>query len=186
MAFNTEIHLTDSIIVLDAANFVNPQYNSRATEHPIEEGSSVSDHIILDNTKLDIEGVVTDSASLFGLFVTPTTTKEAFQNLLRAREKREVVSVVTEKFGTIEDLAITNFSFPRDNTTGEALDIKISFEQISIVSSSFVQESAVVFSDSIADDATASTNLGAQATSAITSSTLTDTSSALNDLIFGG
>lgn len=179
MPFNTEIRLPGGIIILDATTSINPLYPSKVTEHHIEDGSSIADHVILNNIKLEIEGVVTDAASLSKTILVKTTTKEAFQKLVRARENREIVSVVTS-LTTFENMIIVNFSFPRDNTTGGALNINISFEQISIVSSSFVQELPIVFSDDIADDATPTTNIGVQQTTPVPDEVST---SVLTDLI---
>lgn len=184
MAFNTQIVLSDGILTLDATKFINPQFPSRATQHPIEDGASISDHIILDNTKLDIEGLVTGAASLAGNAFVSATPKEALQALLRAREKREVVQVLTS-LTTFEDMAITSMSFPRDNETGDALDIKISFEQITIASSSFVQVAPVVLASDIADAASGTETLGSQETSVVAAETVTSALSDISASVFG-
>lgn len=169
MAFRTQINLPDSIVIFDAVTSISPKFPCEATQHPIEEGSSVSDHVILKNTTLDIEGVITEAITLFSFSLTPTSPREAYQNLLRARENRQVVQVITS-IDTFDDMVIVGLSFPRNVSTGQALDINISFEQIDIVTSSFVQESPVTFADDVADDATETQTLGSQATEAVAAS----------------
>lgn len=179
MSFNTQIVFSNSVVVFDATTFIEPVYPSTATEHPLEDGSSTSDHIINGNITLKIEGMISDSASLFGFFLTPTTTAEAFESFKRARDNLETVQVIAD-IDTFESMSIESVSFPRDPETGEALDIKLSLKQISIQDSSFVQEAAVVPSDDIADDVSGTESLGAQSTSGVDSSLL---SSSLTDLI---
>lgn len=49
------------LLKVDATISENHKRKSKATKHPIEDGSRINDHIIIDNRIFDIEGVISDT-----------------------------------------------------------------------------------------------------------------------------
>lgn len=50
----------NTLIWIDATLSISEDYSGTVTSHPIQDGSVISDHVILNNTKLSISGVVSD------------------------------------------------------------------------------------------------------------------------------
>lgn len=50
----------DDVIVFDSITSFAENYNGSVTSHPVEDGTKISDHVIVENVKLKIQGVVTD------------------------------------------------------------------------------------------------------------------------------
>lgn len=46
-------------IILDTVYDENPKYGVKVTEHPIEDGESISDHVERETDKMDISGILT-------------------------------------------------------------------------------------------------------------------------------
>ena len=58
---NTPSGIPRILIVFDAVTSENPEFNADITEHPVEDGPEVSDHIQLKNPILSIHGTVSGS-----------------------------------------------------------------------------------------------------------------------------
>lgn len=50
----------DDVIVFDSITSFSENYNGSVTSHPVEDGTKISDHVVVENVKLKIQGVVTD------------------------------------------------------------------------------------------------------------------------------
>lgn len=50
----------NDVIVFDSVTSFSEQYQGSVTSHPVEDGSKISDHVITNNVKFKIQGVVSD------------------------------------------------------------------------------------------------------------------------------
>jgi hypothetical protein len=117
-------------------------FQSDVTEHPVESGSDIADHIRPKPPTVSIEGVVSDDpigpiAGRRGdlnasgrLEFSPTVDALAFLKAIYA--ERRVVTIVTG-LGTYEDMALPELSIPRDAKTGAALRFMATFRQVRFV-----------------------------------------------------
>lgn len=60
------------LLVIDVVLSVTPEYESEVTEHPVEDGADITDHVRVKNFKLSMEGIASEtpinlSSSLVGL-----------------------------------------------------------------------------------------------------------------------
>ena len=46
-------------IILDTVYDEHPKYSVNVTEHPIEDGQSIADHVERESDKMDISGILT-------------------------------------------------------------------------------------------------------------------------------
>lgn len=53
--------LNGSVIWFDAVTSSSKDYSGQATSHPIEDGSNISDFVIVNNPRFSIQGVITDA-----------------------------------------------------------------------------------------------------------------------------
>lgn len=116
-------------VELDVTLRETHSYTSRVTNYPIEEGSTLSDHIINEPTIVVLEGTVTDTPlSILPFF---NRSIDAFNRLIEIHQKRESITVVTglKKYA---NMVITNLDIPRDIRTGQSLTFTIELKEIII------------------------------------------------------
>ena len=124
--------------------------NAVVTQHPVQDGSTISDHI----TILPRSGTMRVLVSNFSLSAAkgddradwdeiydqgeaaqkslPNRAEDAWKKLKDLVKKRELVKVVTS-LEVYEDVALTRVETTRDGDTGDALEIDIDYEQVTKV-----------------------------------------------------
>ena len=124
--------------------------NAVVTQHPVQDGSTISDHI----TILPRSGTMRVLVSNFSLSTAkgddradwdeiydqgeaaqkslPNRAEDAWKKLKDLVKKRELVKVVTS-LEVYEDVALTRVETTRDGDTGDALEIDIDYEQVTKV-----------------------------------------------------
>lgn len=124
--------------------------NAAVTQHPVQDGSTISDHI----TILPRSGTMRVLVSNFSLSTAegdaraawdeiyaqgeaaqktlPNRAEEVWEKLKDLVKKRELVKVVTS-LEVYEDVALTRVETTRDGDTGDALEIDIDYEQVTKV-----------------------------------------------------
>lgn len=137
---------------IDLALSENHVYESEVSEYPVEDGSDVTDNIRPKPITVTLEGLVSDSPLQQvrntrvnkGLGpnagVLPST--EAYLRLLKIREKREPVTIVTS-LNWFESMALKSLSIPRASGEPHALKFHATFVQIEIVTTNRAQRVAV-------------------------------------------
>lgn len=155
--FNVVGHLTNrprrvqiAALEVDATISEVHEAEAEATEHPVESGGVVSDHVILKPRRYRMEGMVSNAPVEFsavalakraaevgraavGLAAKPMADR-AFTLLTNLLDAREMVTVVTPLV-KYSDLVLIALSFPRDAQTGDALRFSATFKQIRRVDS---------------------------------------------------
>lgn len=124
--------------------------NAVVTQHPVQDGSTISDHI----TILPRSGTMRVLVSNFSLSTAegdsradwdeiydqgeaaqktlPNRAEGAWEKLKDLVKTRELVKVVTS-LEVYEDVALTRVETTRDGDTGDALEIDIDYEQVTQV-----------------------------------------------------
>ncbi len=129
------------VLTLDASLEETHTSASEVTEHPVEVGTNISDHIRRLPETLEINGVVTNHP----LFLSPSDTapspiqgdnlglsdrvKAAYDKLKQIHDAGTVVRVVTS-LRDYTNMAITGFSVIRNALNGEVLNATISMREI--------------------------------------------------------
>lgn len=125
-------------IALDAVITQQHSFRARITDSPVEDGSSINDHVILDPESLQIEGFISDhpvkllggalTAGL-GAFSGETPTKTGMEALVAGYEARAELTIVT-KIRTYDSMIIESLEIPRSRTTGESLRFSMTVRKI--------------------------------------------------------
>lgn len=123
-------------------------FDSEVTEHPIETGGVVSDHIYNRPTGLRVRGTVRSALR-----------SVAFQVLQTLHEQRQPVFVVTG-LQTFPQMAITSLILPRDWRNASALEFSAEFRELEFVQSATAP--APTSADASAADTAATTNNAGQ------------------------
>lgn len=127
--------VTIGMITLDCAIREIHELTNQVTQNPVESGVYIADHIYRQPRRVTIEGEITDSpVEYFGGFTGITERRvEAFEQFEKLVETRELVTLVTG-LKTYTDMAIVNFTAPRDERTGKRLLFTVEFEHVRKVS----------------------------------------------------
>jgi hypothetical protein len=144
-------------VELDATISEQHGADVEATEHPVERGAAVTDHVRPKPRTLSIEGLLTNTPLRVDEKTATRTTsigtvtdradaikgvtgraEEAFARLERLRDAGTIFTVAT-RHRTYPNVIITSLSVPRDAKTGDAIRFSIAMREIRIVESQFVE-----------------------------------------------
>lgn len=151
------INVTAGALEIDATSMLGFEDSAEITEHPVETGAAVADHIRPLNGTLMIEGVITNSpivlpstqmngvtlqsgtASLPGggavtvqKFSAPFDRVKACDEVLTGLIRRGVRVTVTTDFRTTESLAIARHKAEKNGETGDSVKITMEFKKVRI------------------------------------------------------
>lgn len=126
-------------IVLDATVEERHEYSATVTDHPIEAGGFVTDHVYENPRILSVTGEITDSpVTLFSVLNGVSNRRiEAKDQLLELYHARERVTLVTG-LEIYTDMVMEGLVFPRDQRTGRRLQFNATFKQTNFVESEIV------------------------------------------------
>jgi hypothetical protein len=130
----TKILLDDgSVIWFDCAEEVDHNFPTTVTEFPIEDGASVSDHMVNGNAVFSVTGVFSDARlrkpDPQGRATLPDqpTQAETYKALQKLRADRKSFSLLTP-LDTYTNIVLKDLGMPRNK--GDALSVKMEFVQI--------------------------------------------------------
>lgn len=123
------------------------------TDHPVEEGADVSDHVrplperltidgIISNTPLNktvkrtlnVQGVVLETEGESALAGEPGYAESAYETLRSIKDAGKLISVATP-LRVYDDMVLQSLTVPKNNTTGEALRFTAQLKRVRIVAS---------------------------------------------------
>ena len=121
-----------TVLEFDAAMRETHAGQSRPTDHPVEAGAVVSDHVIDDPDTLELNAVVSNRPILFLGNQRPsvrggdpnTRAEDAYKTIVRFRKSALLVTVYTRLFEYTNMLVVSE-SVTRDKDSSEILDISI-------------------------------------------------------------
>lgn len=135
-------------IVVDAS--VNEEHVSEAevTRNPVEDGTTLVDHVQLMPKRLTIDGVISDAPLGYAvvgniqnvvgrardLFGGNARSIDAYNDLLNLQASRTPFTVITS-LKRYDNMIMTSLSVPRSSATGRSIHFKATMEEIRIVKS---------------------------------------------------
>ena len=146
------------IVTFDATLQETQTFTSEVTEHPVEQGADITDHVRPKPIELRIQGIITETPlddSLImaaakavpglGLLASSAFTlnsmlsnsgvvRGAFNSLRAIRDSGQPITVST-KYRSYSSMVITELAFTRDQHTGDAMAISLSLREVLTVSS---------------------------------------------------
>lgn len=149
--------LAAGAVELDATTLIGFESAAEVTEHPVERGPSVGDHIRPNNGTVTLEGVVTDAPITLPTTQAPgvsvasgtvslpgggTAVAQRFSGTINRvrlcdetlRELVEAGALVTLTSGlrTVDSLAITRYAPERNADTGNSMKVTMAFKRVRI------------------------------------------------------
>lgn len=149
---NSSLQIFD-ILTVDATLQETHSAAAEVTEHPVEVGSDVTDHIRPKPVEVRIDGIVTNSplprdllrsaitasplgpavalgeAAALAIIGAAEFTKDAFNTLRKIRDNGQLVVLATP-YQQYESMAMTDLQVVRAKDTGDALHFTATFRQI--------------------------------------------------------
>ena len=138
-----------SNLIFDCVLRESHDMTNKVTEFPVEDGSSISDHIISSPRELQIEGIITNSpVSIFGGRLSEgargtaqdgkltgrgvNRAELAFKELERIHTSGQLVNI-TGRYKVYENMAMISAPVVRDPGDGDSIHFTASFRTISKV-----------------------------------------------------
>lgn len=123
-------------IELDAILEETHEWKVEATSNPVEEGSPVSDHIIIHPDRIRVRGWVSNQGVTLSLNIfdakkygTQKKTEYAFETFREMMKAKGVLTVYT-KNRIYTNMVLTDLSIPRKPADGESLEFIMDFLEI--------------------------------------------------------
>lgn len=111
-------------VLVDAAISENPSFTNMITEHPIEDGSVICDHVGNEPTILNFEITVTGQEGM--------SAEDKRDKLQQLTEEKEVIEVTGALFN-YNMMVIEEFSPIKDSDIGNGFRADITLKQIRVV-----------------------------------------------------
>ncbi len=106
---------------------------SGVTQHPVEEGGSITDHVDNGPITIKIEGVVSDSPPIDGSVLVPgddaLQSDAALAKLVEIRNDKRAITIETYR-GIHRNMIMTDLTVPEDPDTSGGLFFTASFQQV--------------------------------------------------------
>ncbi|WPY01540.1 hypothetical protein Trichorick_01453 (plasmid) [Candidatus Trichorickettsia mobilis] len=159
-----------SNLVIDCAHSEDIEFKNAITDHPVEDRSSVSDHVYSEATTVSIDGTITDSSlRIFGILETPLQNNSlssiaknarsllpfnkvekpsqvAYEVLEKLVQSKQLVTVATKR-RLFKNMIIESLSVVEDDTTAHRLHFTCNLKQITIAkvkTTSYVKPKSVI------------------------------------------
>lgn len=127
---------------IDCAVTESHVVDNEVTEHPVEKGADIADHVRARPVSVTLDGIVTDTPigvianqrgerSVTGRLVNKPSD-EARALLIQIRNKREPVSIETS-LGGYTNMMLERLEFPRAADDGDSLRFRATFKQVTLV-----------------------------------------------------
>lgn len=123
-------------VAIDAFVEEGHDLSAQVTSYPVEDGSTINDHVIQDPDKLIIRGVI-GATSIYGEDALENTINRPYNIYLKLEELKnngEPITVVTG-LKTYENMVIEAFSITRNAENGRSLEFTMNLIQVRIVKS---------------------------------------------------
>lgn len=128
---NYKIGSNKGFVTFDLILSENHTISNEVTQHVVEDGSEITDHIKNNLESGSLTVLVTNfSLKAFGAFF--DRAQDAFDEIIRLWKTRELVTIICV-LKVYENVAITNVKITRSAATGDAIVLDISFKQVKVV-----------------------------------------------------
>jgi len=144
------------LLEIDMVREERHEFTAVITDHPIETGGQVQDHIYLQPVRVTISGTVSDTpvtilggvlngvlgripiigGALTGARAERGRSLTAKRELLLIHDSKTPVQLITQ-YGIYDRMASESMIFARDQGTGLAVDFTATFKQLTFAESSF-------------------------------------------------
>jgi len=176
-------------VTVDATLNERHLHEASVTDHPIEDGSNVADHVIQRPDRLTIGGILTDTPVDYTDLATAvfaggaSRSLGAYAALRRAKEAGLQVSVVTA-LRSYDKMVIERLSVPKAAGGEGGIRFSVELKTVNVVESEVVSIPESIVDEDHADQGQSERDLGRQATEDAPTD-VSDPASVAYGLVFG-
>lgn len=129
-------------VELDCSETESHQRTAEVTEHPVEDGADISDHVKIIPGRLTITGIVSDMQPvLIGRRDrTPNRGNRAHELIKSFMHDRRVITVTTA-LQQWENMVVTGLTIPCNAGTGDSVQMTIDFQEVRFAKTSTLESS---------------------------------------------
>lgn len=153
------------------------------TEHPIEDGSLISDHAQEMPQTIAVSGVISGAAPSSAAWDANNPNRQVSARDFLRGIIGETVSLVTVRFGTITSLMLTRYPYVIDGLDRTIFDIELKAVKIASAGSVFISPTAP--SDTTASSLSSAQDAGEQPTTTPTDAEVEADETVLFSLFYG-
>lgn len=127
-------------VEFDVAESETHRASARVTDHPVETGAQITDHVVAEPDALDLVARVTNTPVVGEndlAALSPFRAEEAYRRLIELKNLGDVVTVVTS-LREYENMILTSVAVTRNAQTGGVLALSLSLRQIRTATSEVV------------------------------------------------
>lgn len=126
-------------VKLDASLEERHVASAEVTDHPVEEGSDVADHVKQSPDELTVTGIVTNHPVVYLASLTEEAgrAETALENLRDIKEQGQPVDVITS-LREYSSMVLTRVDTPRTAKIGDAIQVTLDFKRVNVVKSKAV------------------------------------------------
>ncbi len=132
-------------IAIDVFDIETHTRTSEVTRYPVENGSTITDHIVNDPITISIAGIVSDvPTTIFGALagIGESRSNDANEALNKIVDDRTDVTLVTG-LKVYQNMVLTSFNVERSANTGSTLTFSATLQQIKVVFTELVDVPAI-------------------------------------------
>ncbi len=134
----------DIILEMSVTTDIDISYNSDVTQHKLEQGFSIADHITNKNKRFSIKGLVTDVKVYRTFTLLPSDSLEGtrdivvtfFEDVEAIRQNRELVTFYFDprlnQSSGVKNCVLKNVRFTSDVAHGGAYTVNMEVEQVRV------------------------------------------------------
>ena len=132
LGFATITNAQIGTVVLDVALSEEHKFPAQLTENPVEDGTVFTDHVVLQPTRIQIEGRISDATQSLSGFRGPGAAADAFKALVTLQRSRETFRVITGT-ATYDNMMFEELSVPRGPLDGRSIRFNAVLKEILVV-----------------------------------------------------
>lgn len=121
-------------LYFDAVTRRTDAKTARISKHPVENGFIISDHVLVENTKISVDGIISNANnSLLNRAIGIISDQESARSFLNeAFNARKVVTLVTPE-EVYDNVIITSVQFTKDKPTRQEIKFSLRLEEVRTV-----------------------------------------------------
>lgn len=128
-------------VLFDVVESETHRSAAKVTDHPVEAGAEISDHVVTEPDTLDLVARVSNTpivSEADAVLLTSDRVEEAYTALRGIKERRTTVSASTT-LRVYEGMIITELSVTRDAATGDVLAVALKLREVRTVVSALAE-----------------------------------------------
>lgn len=143
LLFASSFKTTIGLVEFDTSLSERHTSESEATEHPMEEGSSVTDHIIIKGDTFEMNGLITDTPIIYLAALNATSpvksggisyssmarSIEGYEYLKQQQKDRALLDVLTSLV-RYENMYLASINVLRDQNNGKVLNCNLVMKEV--------------------------------------------------------